>query len=439
MTKVIPLLGQDSSTRHVTLRALFVIAHHGGPSVSQELATFIGLLTTLVEDYSDDDDTVTVGITIMVPIFRCLFSRASAVTRTLVHQTSLSTVLQTTVTLLRPPLTPGRCILPDALQLLVAPTGSCPDECRANPALMPILAAVTHSNSFGAHAAALNGLLNLHQPPPCDEPSAVSPLRLTEVLFDDFPPHILSALLPTHPQQSYSFNLLLNLCEYAQLVAKLAEPIRDLYAFGKELAELTQRHDFVVTELIDDRDAVPDSVYFPEWSETFMLSAHELRRRATSESDCDLADVLEMKILLLRGDFIKARELGQQAVVRNPGLAYAYYVMTRGAPTPAALRAAKEGLRCLNSSPFTRSQLLWVAVEMAGRAGLVLQGASVDLYPRVQSLASSALADAQTFLAEVPRDHPATGNVLNWVILLTILLQKPGHMQDFQVRSPFYV
>ncbi|KAI1786008.1 hypothetical protein LXA43DRAFT_1099669 [Ganoderma leucocontextum] len=297
---------------------------------------------------------------------------------------------------------------------------------------MPILAAITRSKSFGARATALNGLINLHQPPPCDKPPTVSPLRLTEALFEDFPPHILSALLPRDPPHSYSFTLFLDFCDYAQLVEKLAQPTCDLYAFGKELAELTQRHDFAVNELIDDRDSVPESVYFPGWLEKFMSCAHELRRRATSESDRDLADVLDMKVLILRGDFTKARELGKKVVVRSPGLAYVYYVMTRGASTPAALRAAKEGLRCISASPFTRSQLLWVAVEMAARAGFTLQGASVDLYPRVQSLASSALADAQAFLAEVPRDHPATGNVLNWVILLTILLHQPGHMQEFE-------
>ncbi|KAI1782525.1 hypothetical protein LXA43DRAFT_905543 [Ganoderma leucocontextum] len=69
---------------------------------------------------------------------------------------------------------------------------------------------------------------------------------------------------------------------------------------------------------------------------------------------------------------------------------------------------------------------------MAARAALILQGASVDLYPRVQSLVSSALTDARTFLAEVPRDHPSTGNVLNWVILLTMLLQKPEHAQEVE-------
>ncbi len=432
-TKVIPLLGQDAPIRRVALQALSVVARHGGPSVVQDLATSIGLLATLIKDYSEDGDTVRVATSVVVPIFRHIFSQTSPSSPTLAQQTSLSSILQTIITELRPPLIPERCILLDAIQLLLAPTGSCRDECRANPSLMPILAAVTQSKTFGARAAALSGLVNLHQPPPRVEPSAVSPLRLTEALFEDFPPHILSALLPTRPSQCYGFTLFLDFCDYALLVEKLAQTTCDLYAFGKELAELTQRHDFVVNELINDRDTVPDSVYFPGWLEKFMSCAHELRRCATSDSDHDLADVLEMKLLMLGGHFTKARELGKEVVVRNPGLAYAYYVMTRGASAPVGLRAAKEGLRCVDALPFTRSQLLWVAVEMAGRAGLTLQGTSVDFYPRVQSLASSALADARTFLTEVPRDHPATGNVLNWAILLTILLQKPGHMQEFEV------
>ncbi|KAI1783860.1 hypothetical protein LXA43DRAFT_902748, partial [Ganoderma leucocontextum] len=387
----------------------------------KELATYNGLFIKLINDYPDDEHTVKITIAVLSTVQWFIFCQVDPPSSSLIKRMSLPDVVRAAVAVLRPPLNPERSVLLHALQLLVAPTEHCSDECRANPSLMSILAAVTRSKSLSARITAVHGLMGVH---PSKFESQRTRFPLLEVLRSSSLKHHLGRLL-LGAGQSYTIDLIKDLNAYSLLLKKLAQPTCDLYAVGKGLADLVQRHDYVVSELVDDTNTGRVSVYFPEWLERFVSCARELRTRATSDADRDLADVLEMKVLILRGRVTKAKALGKRAIVRNPSLAYAYYVVARGSPTEEGLRVAKLGLRCSRASSFTRSQLLWVALEFAARIGLTLHGTSDDSDPRVPSLFSSALKDARTFMAEAPWDHPSTGIVLSWMILLTLTLFSP--------------
>ncbi len=428
MSKVIPLLGEDGPTRHVALQALLIVAHHGGLPVVEELATYNGLLTKLIHDYSDDEHTPKMAIAVLASINWFIFCQVDPPSSSLTKRMSLPDVIRTAIAMLRAPLNPERSVLLHALHILVAPTEQHSDECRANPSLMSVLAAVTRSKSLSARITAVYGLMGVHQ---SKSDSERTRFRLLEVLrSSSLKQHLGRLLLGTG--WSYTIDLVKDLNAYTLLLKKLAQPTCDLYAVGKGLADLVQRQDYVVSELLDDRNTGRDSVYFPEWLEQFISCTRELRTRAASDADRDLADVLEMKVLILRGRVTEAKALGRRAIVRNPGLAYAYYVVARGPPTEEGLRVAKLGLRCSCAPSFTRSQLLWVSLEFAARIGLTVHGISDDSDPRVLSLFSSALKDARTFMAEVPWDHPSTRIVVSWTILLIILLQRPGHEQELK-------
>lgn len=429
MSKVMPLLGQDVPTCHVALQALLIIAHHGGLPVMEELATHNGLFIKLINDHSDDAPSLKVAINVLATVYWSIFCQVEPPSASLIGQMSLQDVVRTAVAVLRPPLNPECPVLLHALELLVAPTEHCSDECRADPTLMSILATVTHSKSLRARITALHGLMGVHQ-----SKSGYQHTRfwLLEALRSSgFKTQL--GLLILRGERSYTIDLVKDLNTYTSLLKDLAQPTCDLYLVGRGLADLVQRHDSVVSELIDDRNTGQVSVYFPEWLERFGACARELCTRAVTDSDHDLADILEMKVLILSGSLDEAKALGKRAIIRNPGLAYAYYIVAHGSPTEEGLRVAKLGLRYCLAPSFIRGQLLWIALEFAARIGFTLHNPSDNLDPRVPSLFFSALKDARMFIAEVPRDHPSMRIVFSWIILLLILLQQPGHEQELEV------
>ncbi|KAI1784036.1 hypothetical protein LXA43DRAFT_902415 [Ganoderma leucocontextum] len=423
MSKVTPLLGPDADTRNVVLQALLVIVDHGGLSAMEEVAVYNGVLARLVEDHPQDHHTVGLATGVMVAIVRLIFTHVEPPSSSMTERMSLPAVLRATVGVLRSPL-PPRFPLPHALQLLACPTQHCPDVCRANPSLLPILVAITRSNRLSARIAAVNGLIGLHKTTSTQTPD-ITPLRLLDVLRSGRLCNYID------PEQSYTVSVVEDLWTYARLTAEAAKSTCDFYAVGVQLAQLVQRNDYAVTELFDD--GAEDSAYLPGWLHALEACVHAVRTRGLA-SDFDSSEVLEMKLLALQGKSEEARALGKRAVARNPGLAYAYYIMARGASAEEGLRAAKDGLRCGGASQFTRSQLLWIAVEAAARTALTLQGSSVNLCSGVASLFSSALKDAQTFLDETPRDHPSIDCILTWKILLLILLRVEGHEEELKAQ-----
>ncbi|KAI1789517.1 hypothetical protein LXA43DRAFT_1096257 [Ganoderma leucocontextum] len=171
--------------------------------------------------------------------------------------------------------------------------------------------------------------------------------------------------------------------------------------------------DCAVTKLFDD--GAEDSAYLPGWLHALETCVHAVRTRGLA-SDFDSSEVLEMK--LLEGKSEEARALGKRAVARNPGLAYAYYIMARGTSAEEGLRAAKDGLRCGGASQFTRSQLLWIAVEAAARTALTTRLIRQFAFRRGVTLLL-CVEDSQTFLDETPRDHPSIDYILTWKLLLS--------------------
>ncbi|OBZ78395.1 hypothetical protein A0H81_02619 [Grifola frondosa] len=209
----------------------------------------------------------------------------------------------------------------------------------------------------------------------------------------------------------------------------------DLYALGKTLSQLILRTEFSILEggfqTLDERTGQYEirdlGLPFQMWTDALPHCAKALRVRG-SPADLDMADIVELKFLIIRQRIPEAVELGQRAVERNPKLAYAYYAIGMSADNSLGLRAVKKGLMCKNTTPFVRNYMLWRAVEHAGNMGVsLLQEAKAGDKDHTEGVAflMSAFEDAKAFVSDAPPDARHMHTILNWYIILALAIRGP--------------
>jgi hypothetical protein len=178
---------------------------------------------------------------------------------------------------------------------------------------------------------------------------------------------------------------------------------------------------------------------FRMWSDALPHCATAIRDRGLP-AQVDLADILDMKFLIMRQRIPEAVKIANTALKRNPDFAYAYYLLTLASDPVVGLRAAKKGMKCANITPFLRFQMMQRAVEHAGEMGIqILQEASgADDKKWVEGIAflTSALEDSKTYISGAPPDNRYMKNVLYWYILLRITMEEDisVDLREVQVR-----
>jgi len=153
-----------------------------------------------------------------------------------------------------------------------------------------------------------------------------------------------------------------------------------------------------------------------------------------------MADICELKsqIMTPRGAGNAVMQ-AQASIIRNPQVAYFYYVVGLSANRADALRAAKKGLKATQVTPYLRFSLLWRAIESAGDMGVTKVAESTvggqDFTEGIAFLVS-ALDDASTYINEAPPDARYLRAMLNWYIVLTLAIQGPELSVDLKELEP---
>ncbi|KAI0351545.1 hypothetical protein OH77DRAFT_1411022 [Trametes cingulata] len=446
LKKVMPLLEFDS-TRHIALQALTVVTHHGGVSARQEIARHNRTLVKIMEDHPDDPKVAELVIVTVDHATEAVVACEETPDPRLVREVSICTVLEATVAALRKP-TYSHIMHTHAINLLAAPTQHCPQECKAVPSMLRLLAALTRSENINTRAVAFSALLRLPIAESEFEHSFFDPMRFLSISQRGTPRHLSDILMDYGPQKAEVYLTLNATVDYQKAMMQAMQD-RDMYALGKKLVSIIQRTEFAIAEggfqmegprgRENVTDANVPGLPFTRWTDALPLSAKALRAKGTP-ADLDDADIIEMKFYMIRGRLPEAIALGQKALQRNRNLAYAYYVVSMGADIDAGLRAVKKGLKCKVITPFVRNQLLWRAVNHAAQQGLMVlrQAMEGDMQARAEGTAylMSAWEDAKTYVSEAPPDGRHMLAVLSWYVLLTILVRGPELSEDLRELDP---
>ncbi|KAJ8472477.1 hypothetical protein ONZ51_g8489 [Trametes cubensis] len=433
LKKVMPLL--EHSTRKVALEALRVVTHHGGVSVRQEIARHNRALVKVMEDHPDDSTLANLVIATTSHASAAVIACERPPDPRLVRDACIPLVLEATVNALRRP-TDSHELHTHALLILAASTQHCSRECKANPSMLRLLAAFTRSNNINCRAIAFSALLRLPIAG-CEFEGAHNPGRLLAPFQHDMPAHLSDILVDYGPEKA---EISLTLRAVADFQEAIAQAMRDhdMYALGQKLVGPVQRTEPAtadgVSPGIHQLTGKSDS-QITRFTDILPVCAQALRAKG-SPADLDGADILDMKFYMTRSRHPEAIALGNKAIERNRGLAYAYYVVSMGADAKNGLRAVKKGLKCKKITPFVRNQMLRRAVNHAALQGIEILRDAVEGYMEARAEGTaylmSAWEDAKTYTAEAPPDGRHMITVLTWYMMLTIVIRGPELSEDLR-------
>ncbi|KAI0658738.1 hypothetical protein C8Q70DRAFT_1045402 [Cubamyces menziesii] len=413
LKKVMPLL--EHSTRKVALEALRVVTHHGGVSARQEIARHNRALVKVMEDHPDDSTIANLVIATTSHASAAVIACERPPDPRLVRDACIPLVLEATVNALRRP-TDSHELHTHALLILAASTQHCSRECKANPSMLRLLAAFTRSNNINCRAIAFSALLRLPIAE-CEFEGPHNPGRLLA--------HLSDILVDYGPEKAEISLTLRAVADFQEAVAQAMRD-HDMYTLGQKLVGLIQRTESAIADGvfpgIHQLTGKSDS-QITRFTDILPVCAQALRAKG-SPADLDGADILDMKFYMTRSRLPEAIELGNKAIERNRGLAYAYYVVSMGADAKNGLRAVKKGLKCKKITPFG-IDILRDAVEG-------------DMEARAEGTAylMSAWEDAKTYTAEAPPDGRHMIAVLTWYMMLTIVIRGPELSEDLRELDP---
>lgn len=418
VSKITPTLAFQS-IRLTALQALCTITHHAGEDARTEIARSNPVLVQLVMDSADDMTLLELAIATIAHSTSSVLNRATEPDPGLVIDVGVRSVLEATIIAIRHP-TPSRYLISHALMLVTCATRYCPSDAQSVDGALPFLVAFLRSSDICLRCEALNGLIRYTVE---DSEADVDSYGLSQALEL---PSQLSGVLRTYGVERCDTTLR-NKC--ATVLTRAIDRClkdHDFVSLGRVLAHLIQTTEFSIAEgtCSVTEDVAPP---FTCWSEAMPLCVSALRASGASVDE-DAADIVECKYLLMQTRTDDAIPIGLRAIARNPGLGYAYYVVSLSGDNAQGLRAAKKGLQCANLKPFVRGSLLWRSVINAAELGLsITEDAKFSSDDRAEGFALllSAQNDAKAFVENVPPDSRHLPEILNWYALLQFVIKGP--------------
>ncbi|KAJ6491308.1 hypothetical protein C8R47DRAFT_1214699 [Mycena vitilis] len=426
--QIIPLLDVPSC-RSVALPALTTCTRHGGLKFRMEVAKSYRTLLRLLKECQEDHLNVDRCINILSHSFIAALGDEGAKTDPkFIESCDLVDVAQTVTEALRK--SPSRFSLDHTAQLLNVMTL----HCKVPPTTVNFLVAGLRSQDLTLRCTCLGALVRLHEKESELDRRIVDPRTLMECVTKPAPSHLNEILRAYGFQRCDTYITVQMTSDYQGAMMNCAST-RDLYTLGLTLAEFITRTEFSISEgrfetenpVTGRREVMDLGLPFTMWTDALPHCAKAIRAKGLS-SQVDMADTLDMKHCIMRRRIPDAVKLAHPALKRNPGFAYAYYVLTMAADPAAGLRAAKQGMKCANITPFVRFQIMQRAVEHAGLMGISILQSATDPSDQkwVEGVAflTSALEDSKTYIAEAPPDNRNMKSVLYWYILLRITLDE---------------
>ena len=249
-------------------------------------------------------------------------------------------------------------------------------------------------------------------------------------------------------QDTDIFNTILATRTFQSAMQKAVET-GNLVDLGRTLARLVVQTEFSISDgyyqAINERtgrlEVVDTGLPFTRWRDSLPHCAEALQETGYA-SDIDMADILQIKYLIMTRKTREAIPRAKAALERSPHIPYFYYPMTliAGAETEEGLKYAKKGMKCKTTTKFVHFRMMKRAIEFAGNLGINAvvtkpEGKEKELGV---ALLTSAMEDAKDFITNAPPDSRYMQEVVDWYMLMTITLKGPElnmSLVDFTVSA----
>lgn len=439
MAKILPLVENDNS-RHLALRALTTVTHHGGTDIRKEITLHAPTIVKVLKDNPDDLHAAEFAISSLAHAVTASIDEPQRPAAKYIKALQLPTLLPIVLDFVAKP-GASLQLLHHALEFCGHLTQHCTHECLAYPAVVDFLIASIRSPDLHSRFYALGAVIRLHKSSPDPEILFNDPGILMDAMQRGLPDHLAELIVNYGTARCESTMTLRSSAEYQKAMIECAHN-RNLYKLGLTLAELIPRNEFSINEggfqavnqLTGRPEFISAGLPFTMWADALPVCAKEIRQRRRSNEE-DLADMLDLKFFVIRSRIPEAIALAKKSIERNPKFPYFYYIMTLGSDLEEGLRYAKKGLKIKNATPFVHHMLLSRAVEIAGNLAICrIQESTIGdrKWDEGLALLSSALDDAQIYLAKAPPDTRHRKSVLYWYIALTLADKGPELSTDLR-------
>ncbi|KAF4616500.1 hypothetical protein D9613_008591 [Agrocybe pediades] len=431
---IIPLLDVDD-TRHMALRFLGTITHHGGAKVRIEIAKHSAVLCKLIRAFPDDDKVVELSvITLAHAIWAVVEGDSKPANPAVLKAIDLVDVLKTLLDVVKRPYPRFKVIFDHAIEVLTNAPLHGSSAFKAYPASIRFLVAGLRCKDWVTRSACLAGLINLYVVEAEEDERLHDPMALISAFQRGVPGHLQDIMMDYGLMRCDTYLTLQCTNEFQKAMMQCGRD-HDFYALGKKQAELILKTEFSVAdgcfEAVDPvtgRKTV-DSLGMPftMWSDSLPHGAKAIRK-ANKPGEEDLADFLDIKWLIMKQRVPDAVFLAKKSIERNPEQAYFYYAITLSADPAQCLKAAKKGLKCKQITPFVKYQLLQRGVYNAGEMGIRMLRENPDVgdtkWEEGIAFLMSALDDAKAYLDGAPPDNRHIKNICYWYVLLSMLVKE---------------
>lgn len=433
LDKLMPLIGIQS-TRHLALRALGTITHHGGAHIRVEIAKHANALTKLMQEHPEDDKVAELSVTTLAhSVVAVCEGGAAPANPKVLSSLDMPTILQEVLKAVKRPASTSYT-LDHAVELFAMGTLHASAAYKAYPPAVNLLVAGLRSKDWVIRCTCLGGLIRLHRHEAEDDQRGLDPNIFIGAIQRGFPGHLSDVLMAYGPTDCDIYLTLQTSTDFQKAMVACAQN-KDLYRLGLKLAEFILRTEFSISDgmfqFLDERtgkyETADVGLPFAMYAESLPHCAKAIRQRKKPNEE-DMADILDIKYRIMKQRLPDAVDLAKKALLRNPNGAYFYYAITLSADNVQGLRAAKKGLKCKDITPFVRFQLMQRAVEHAGDMGIRLLQDSPrsgdHKWEEGIAFLMSALEDSKTYVEQAPPDNRHMKNVSYWNILLTITIKE---------------
>jgi len=434
---------------HPALRYLSSVAHHGSEKVHLELSKEYKTLANTLKHHPDDPIVCELAVAVLSHTITAVQGKVDLEHKytpqyKLVQSMDMRMILDTIVLVMKKPNATKYCIS-HGERLLSYSSFFHSKEIISNSSALNFLVAGLRCKAWESRCSCLAGLLRLYRLNSEDDIRHLDPNTMMQAMMQKIPPRINDTLMNYGPTRCEVFIRLQTSRDFTKAIMQVPQD-RDFFKLGLELYECIVRTEFSIPEghfqAQDPRtgrlEKFDIGLPFENYPDALPVCANVLRKKGPEYQD--KADVLDIKYMIMRQRIRDASELAKKSLTRNPDFAYYHYAISLVADAVIGLKAAKKGIKCKQTTPFVRFQLMQRAVEHAGHLGIRLLeetgGQGDDKWEEGIAFLMSAFEDAKRFVAEGPPDNRYMRNVLYWNILLTIVIQGPDVTPDLsQVRA----
>ncbi|KAF7308188.1 hypothetical protein HMN09_00666600 [Mycena chlorophos] len=350
---------EDPHGRNLALDSLVALTHHGGIEVRAEVAkATCEPLLRLLRDLPDDPHVPQLAIRVLAhTIAGAVSNEAKQQDPKLASTLPLASVAQAFVDALRRPNATGEMVTHVTTCLV-----ELSEDIQLTKSMVELLVAGLRYNRWFDRTRCLSGLLIHVIPQAAFDLRTMDPTKVVQCIagIAHAPACVRETMHAWGLQRTGSYRMVASNREFAAALGAGYASGGGMYEAGKKIAELIVGTEnaffdgfFPVKNPANAQMMLPGGGSSPSssvqfWSDTLPICARAIREKQIA-SETHLADILELKFLLMRQRYPDAVDLAQRALRRNPDFAYPYYIMMLALDDEPALRAAKRGIQFLAS------------------------------------------------------------------------------------------